>query len=219
MNDKLAALRRLTPRISLFGAAVMVLCGGLGIWLNPAYDPLRLGISKLALRPSTGWLEKLGFGVLGLCILITAASLASSALSKSNRTFFGLSLLLALNGLGFVIISIFNTDPGAQSTLVGGIHVTAAATSGSVPSLFALIFTIGFIRDTRLRPYVLYTLFVGLYAAIGGLAHLLLSDGAWFGLGFYERILMILTLVWLAVAGTGLLRVANASGENYIEAV
>ena len=156
-------------------------------------------------------MEKLGFGILGLCIVITAISLASSALSKSNRVFLSLSLLLALNGLGFMVMSIFNTDAGALSTVGGVVHVAAAVTSGSVPSLYALIFTIGFIKDARLRPYVLYTLFVGMFAAIGGLVQLLLPDGSWFGLGLYERILMVLTLVWLGLAGTGLLRVADTS--------
>ena len=187
----------------------MELCDGLGIWLNPSYDPLRAGISKLALTPS-GWLEKLGFGILGLCILVTALSLSRSALSKSNRVFRALSWLLALNGLGFMIISVCNTDSGGASTPVGIIHVAAAAMSGSVPSLFALFFTFCFIRDARLRPYVVYTILVGSFAAIGGLVQLLLPAGACFGLGLYERILMALTLVWLGVVGRGLLKVADA---------
>ena len=159
-------------------------------------------------------MEKLGFGILGLCILITALSLATSALSKSNRVFLSLSLLLALNGLGFVIISIFDTDVGAAGTLNGIIHVAAAATSGSVSSLFALIFTIVFRKNTRMRPYVVYTLIVGSYAAIGGLVYLLLPSGAWFGLGLYERTLMVLTLVWLGLVGTGLLKAANANSAD-----
>ena len=207
MNDNLAVLRRLTPRLSIFGALVMVICDVSGILLNPSYSPLRQGISKLALSPSTGWLEKLAFAVLGLAILITAAGLASSELAKQRRLFLALSLLLALNGLGFVVISIFNTDAGAQHTLHGMIHGIAAATSGSVPSLFALIFAIGFIKDERLRPYVLYTVLVGAFAAIGGLVHLRLPE--LFGLGIYERILMALTLIWLGLAGTGLLKVAE----------
>jgi len=174
--------------------------------------PVENRISPPPNKP-TGWLEKLGFGILGLGILVTALSLARSVLSKSSRVFLALSLLLGLNGLGFVVISIFDTDDGAAGTLRGIIHVAAAATSGSVPSLFALIVTIGFIKNARLRPYVLYTLFVGLYAAIGGLVYLLLPDGSWFGLGFYERILMLLTLVWLGLAGTGLLRAANKENE------
>jgi hypothetical protein len=214
MKSTLAALRKFTPHISVFGAVFMVICDGLGIWLNPSYDPLRAGISKLALVVPTGWLEKLGFGILGLCILVTALSLATSALSKSNRVFLSLSLLLALNGLGFVVISIFNTDVGAAGTLNGIIHVAAAAMSGSVSSLFALIFTIGFRKDTALRSYVLYTMIVGLYAAIGGLVYLLLPDGAWFGLGLYERTLMVLTLVWLGLVGTGLLKAANANSAD-----
>ena len=213
MKSTLAPMRKFTPQISVFGAVFMVICDGLGIRLNAFYDPLRLGISKLALTP-TGWMEKLGFGILGLCILVTAFSLATSALSKSNRVFLGLSLLLVLNGLGFVVISIFDTDVGAAGTLNGIIHVAAAATSGSVSSLFALIFTIGFKKNTRLRPYVLYTMIIGSYAAIGGLVYLLLPDGAWFGLGLYERTLMLLTLVWLGLAGTGLLKAANANSAD-----
>ena len=213
MKSTLAPMRKFTPQISVFGAVFMVICDGLGIRLNAFYDPLRLGISKLALTP-TGWMEKLGFGILGLCILVTAFSLATSALSKSNRVFLGLSLLLVLNGLGFVVISIFDTDVGAAGTLNGIIHVAAAATSGSVSSLFALIFTIGFRKNTRLRPYVLYTMIIGSYAAIGGLVYLLLPDGAWFGLGLYERTLMLLTLVWLGLAGTGLLKAANANSAD-----
>jgi len=210
MKHSLVVLRRVTPPASIFGGAAMVICDALGIHLNPSYDPLRAGISKLALVVPTGWLEKLGFGVLGLCILVTALSLARSALSRSSRGFLFLSLLLGINGLGFVVISIFNTDVGAAVTLNGIIHVAAVATSGSVSSLFALIFTIGFRKNAGLRPYVLYPMIVGLYAAIGGLVYLLLPDGAWFGLGLYERILMALTLAWLGLAGTGFLRVADA---------
>ena len=56
MNNNLAALRKFTLQISVFGAAFMALCDGLGIWLNPSYDPLRLGISKLALHfQRDGW--------------------------------------------------------------------------------------------------------------------------------------------------------------------
>lgn len=209
MKHSLVALRRVTPPASIFGGAAMVICDALGIHLNPSYDPLRAGISKLALT-NTGSLEKLGFGILGLCILVTALSLARSALSRSSRAFLFLSLLLGINGLGFVVISIFNTDVGAAVTLNGIIHVAAVAISGSVSSLFALIFTIGFRKNAGLRPYVLYTLIVGLYAAIGGLVYLLLPDKSWFGMGLYERILMALTLVWLGLAGTGLLRVADA---------
>jgi hypothetical protein len=211
MNGRLAALRRITPAASVFGAVFMAACDGVGIGLNPSYDPLRSGISRLALTP-TGWVEKLGFGVLGLCILVTASSLATSALSKTSRVFLTLSGLLALNGLGFLTISIFNTDAPHQVTTAGIIHLAGAFASSSVPTLSAIIFTPGFIRNPRLRPYVIFTLFTGLYAALGGLALLLLPEGSWFGLGLYERILMGLTLVWLGVAGTGLLRVADQSG-------
>jgi len=214
MKSTLAALRKFTPQINVFGAVSMVICDGLGIWRNPSYDPLRAGISKLALVVPTGWLEKLGFGILGLCILVTALSLARSALPRSSRGFIFLSLLLGLNGLGFVVISVFDTDVGAAVTLNGIIHVAAVAMSGSVSSLFALIFTIGFRKNAGLRPYVLYTMIVGLYAAIAGLVYLLLPDGAWFGLGLYERTLMVLTLVWLGLVGTGLLKAANANSAD-----
>ena len=101
----------------------------------PKYNLARDSISSLALT-SLGWIQTIGFLVIGLLIEIFTAGLF---LNIRRRRGFGFGiLLLALFGFGMLLIGAFRTDPVGGPATVNAKSILSALTVFSAFSRWLL---------------------------------------------------------------------------------
>src|SRR5271157_4105209 len=167
----------------------------------PKYDLIRDSISSLALT-SMGWIQTIGFLVIGLLIEIFTAGLFLNI--KRRRGFgFGI-LLLALFGFGMLLIGAFRTDPvGGPATVNGSIHLVGAyGVLGLFPVSVALLLS-SIRNDPQWRGMFYYSAVTGVIAFGLAIGHLLLPHLSWFGL--YERLTVANAIAWVEVSAVWLL--------------
>jgi MFS family permease len=169
---------------------------------QPGYNFVKDSISSLALT-SLGWIQTIGFLVIGLLVEIFTAGLF---LNVQRKRGFGVGIgLLVFFGFSLLLIGAFRTDPvGAAPTIEGRIHLAASyAVFGFFPiAISSLIPSIR--NDPKWRGMFLYT------AVTAGLAFAL-TIGWWFlpvklsYFGLYERIMVANAIVWVEVVAIRLL--------------
>jgi hypothetical protein len=172
---------------------------------TPNYNPIRDSISSLALT-SVGWLQTIGFLVLGLLMEVFVAGLFFS-IRRARGLHPGLGLLL-LCGFGMMMIGAFRMDPvGLPHTIEGTVHSTTAYTLAFLFPVALLLLTPSLKSDQHWRGIYAYTLVSGILALalVGGLIWLP-SLAGWFGL--YERIMVANVTIWVAVAAANLMRLS-----------
>jgi hypothetical protein len=169
---------------------------------QPGYNLIRDSISSLALT-SMGWIQTIGFLVIGLMIEIFTAGLF---LNVHRRRGFGLGIfLLACFGFGLLMIGAFHTDPvGAPATVNGIIHLIATySVLGFFPLTLELLLP-SIRKDPQWHGTYNYTVVTGILALLLSLSKIFLSDHtSWFGL--YERITVANAICWVEVTAIWLL--------------
>ena len=167
----------------------------------PKYNLVRDSISSLALT-SLGWIQTIGFLVIGLMIEIFTAGLF---LNIRRRRGFGFGiLLLALFGFGMLLIGAFRTDAvGAPATVNGTIHLVGAyGVLGLFPVAVALLLT-SIRNDPRWHGIFRYSVVTGIIALGFAVGHIFVPHLSWFGL--YERLTVANAIVWVEVSAIWLL--------------
>jgi len=184
------------------GPFVLVLADLVAAVSEPRYNFIRDSISSLALT-SMGWIQTIGFLVIGLLVEIFAAGLF---LNIRGRHGFGLSIgLLACFGFGLLLIGAFRTDPvGGLHTIEGTIHGAAAV---AVFWLFPIAISL-LLPSLRNGPYwqemFPYTVVTSVLASALVVGRLFLpAQLSWFGL--YERVLVANAVIWVEVVAVRLL--------------
>ena len=169
---------------------------------QPGYNLVRDSISSLALT-SMGWIQTIGFLLIGLLIEIFTAGLF---LNVRRRRGFGAGIfLLACFGFGLLMIGAFHTDPvGAPATINGIIHLTATyLVLGLFPVTLALLLP-SIKKDPEWHGTFIYTSVTGILALTLALSKLFVpSHTNWFGL--YERIAVANAIGWVEVTAIWLL--------------
>ena len=135
---------------------------------------------------------------------------------KTKCLFHLARLILVLLGLCFLIVATFNADASETGlTVHGAIHKVAAVIIVFVFPFFCLIVAWS-LRDKRsLRLLALYSAFTGLIGLlyVGWAAFASVSDQL---PGLSERTLTLINLIWLAIAGFQITRLAagyTAAGQ------
>ena len=149
-----------------------------------------------------GWIQTIGFLVIGLLIEIFTAGLFLNI--KRRRGFgFGI-LLLALFGFGMLLIGAFRTDPvGGPATVNGRIHLVGAyGVLGLFPVSVAMLLS-SIWNDPRWRGMFYYSAVTGVIAFGLAVGHLFLPHLSWFGL--YERLTVANAIAWVEVSAVWLL--------------
>lgn len=202
---------RILALAGMVGPLVLVALDIAAAVAEPKYSLIRDSISALGLT-SLGWVQTVGFVVLGLLVEIFTAGLFLN-IRRRNLFDFGIGLLTFF-GFGLALIGLFRTDPiGGFPTMSGQIHVWAAY---SVLGLFsvALALLLSSIKnDPNWRGLLHYTIVTGILAFALAVGRLFLPQNInWFGL--YERILVANVLIWLEIIGIRLLLLSIQRKRN-----
>jgi hypothetical protein len=172
---------------------------------QPTYSLVHDSISALALT-SIGWIQTIGFMLIGLLIEAFTAGLY---LNIKRRRGFGFGIaLLAFFGFGMLVLGAFHINAvGTPATFDSRIHTTAAySVLGLFPVALALMFS-SIKNDPRWRALFPYTVIAAVFALAVAVGRLFLPVGfSWFGL--YERVMVLNAISWLEVFAIALLRLS-----------
>jgi hypothetical protein len=183
------------------------LAAGLSV---PWYNPIRDSISSLALTPM-GWLQTIGFLVIGLLVEVFAAGLLFSI--RGGRVFkFGIAIL-AWFGFDLLLVGAFRTDMvGTPRTIEGTIHGAAATTVFWLFPIACLLIASSLRNSAYWKDLFVYTIVTSVLASVFMLVRLWLPlELSWFGL--YERVLVYNVVIWLEVMAIRLLRLSILRGH------
>ena len=186
----------------IVGPFVLILADLVAAVSSPKYSFIRDSISSLALT-SLGWIQTIGFLVIGLLVEIFTAGLFLNIHGKRG---FGLSIgLLVCFGFGLLLIGAFRTDPvEGLHTVAGTIHVAASITVFWLFPVAISLLLPSLKNDPHWQGMFPYTIVTSLFALVLAIGRLFLpAQLSWFGL--YERILVANAVVWIEVAAIRLL--------------
>jgi hypothetical protein len=158
------------------------------------YSFINDSISSLAWTPM-GWLQSIGFLVVGLLVEIFAAGL----LFGIRRTRgFGLGIgLFVCFGFSLLMIGAFREDPtGSSQTIQGTIHMVTAITAFSAFPIASLLIGFSLRKDPYWKGLFRHTIVTTGLASTFVTGYLFLPDElSW--LGLYERVLVANTVIWV----------------------
>ena len=161
-----------------------------------SYSLVKNSISSLALT-NIGWLQTIGFMVLGLMVEVFTTGLMFSV--KRVRWFHAGIGILVVCGFAILLIGAFHTDPvGAVRTIDGRIHGIAATGAFSIFPLAVLCIMPSFRRDDNWKDMYRYssiTFYLALFFLI--LTRVFQEKSGWFGLS--ERLLVANMIIWVEV--------------------
>ena len=187
------------------GPLILVAMDLVAALTQPKYSLVHDSISALALT-SMGWMQTIGFMLIGLLIEAFTAGLF---LNIRRRRGFGFGIaLLAFFGFGMLVLGVFHINAlGTPATFDSRIHITAAySVLGLFPVALVLMFS-SIKNDPRWRALFPYTVIAAIFALAVAVGRLFLPAGfSWFGL--YERVMVLNAISWVGVFAIGLLRLS-----------
>ena len=191
--------------LAIAGIALYVLLDVVAQLLPPHYSPISQAESDLAVGPY-GYVMAINFVVRGFLTFAFLVGLIG-ATHLGARARVGVALL-AIWGLGALILAVFPTDVGSVVTVHGTIHNLTALVAFLGGAFGTLLLSFHFHGEPRLRTLE------PVARAIAGLAVVMFFvTGAGFFVhrlssifGLLERIFIGLVLVWMLVVALELLR-------------
>lgn len=178
----------------IVGPLILVTMDLIAAFTQPEYSLVRQSMSSLALT-SRGWIETIGFMLMGLMIESFTAGLY---LNIKRRRGFGFGIaLLAFFGFGMLVIGTFHTtEVGAPATFSSIVHtVTAYSVFGLFPITLALMLP-SIKNDRRWHGMFRYTVITGVIAIIMAACQPFFPQEFRF-FGLYERIMVLNAIAWL----------------------
>ena len=186
----------------IVGPLVLVTMDLIAAFAEPKYSLVRQSMSSLALT-SKGWIETIGFMLMGLMIESFTAGLYLNI--KRRRGFgFGTALLVFF-GFGMLVIGTFHTGiAGAPPTFSSIVHTVAAdSVFGLFPIALALMLP-SIKNDRRWHGMFRYTVITGFIALVMAASQPFLPHKFGF-FGLYERIMVLNAITWLGTFAVRLL--------------
>lgn len=189
----------------LLWAAAIILAGE----LHPGFDHVSQYISELGERgSSSAMLMRVGgFVGSGLLIVGYAAAFHATMARVSDRPRLALlvAVLVALDGIGRIGAGIFSCEPGcaAPEVLSQRLHSLSATLAFLALAAAALLGTVLFRRDARLRPLGAYSFASGC-AGLMFLALMSASEATRDHAGLHERLASGVLTLWIFVTAWGL---------------
>jgi hypothetical protein len=184
----------------------------ISIIVNHGYSPLLHTISAFAIRPF-GWIERFGILSLGVTLIGIGVIWFYWLARRVGLLFRIAGGLLGLVGLGFVLISIFNTDSeGFAKSWHGVVHYFTIVTVLVLFPCFCVILALSLREHFRRNRIALYTGITG-FAGILFLASQVIPPFNSIPLGLMERLIATIDLLWLAIAGSQITKLARTTGQ------
>jgi hypothetical protein len=174
------------------------------------YSFIRDSISSLAWTPM-GWLQSIGFLVVGLLVEVFAAGLLFGI--RGTRGFrLGIGLFVCF-GFSLLMIGAFREDPtGSPHTIQGTIHMVTAAIAFSIFPIASLLIGLSLRKDPYWKGLFRHTIATTGLASAFVIGYLFLLDElSW--LGLYERVLVANTVIWVEIMAIKLLRLSLSSND------
>jgi len=193
----------------IMGPIVLGLADIIAAFFAPEYDLIRNSISSLVFT-SVGWLQTIGFLVIGLLVEVFTVGLFFSI--RRGRGF-GISIsVFVCIGFGLLLIGAFQTDPiGTPHTLEGWIHSITATTVFSLFPIACLLILPSLRSDPYWKGLFLYTTVISVLASVLMIGSIWRpAQLSWFGL--YERIIVWNVVIWVEVMAIRLLRLSLTAG-------
>ena len=178
---------------------------------TPNYSLIQNSISSLALT-RIGWLQTIGFLVLGLLVEIFAAGLLFNV--KRKRWFHLGVGIFVIWGFALLLIGAFHTDPvGVTRTLEGRIHGMTASTAFEIFPLALLSLMPSIKRDDNWKDLYRYTGIAFILAVLLLVTIKIVQEkSGWFGLA--ERLLVWNMILWVEVSAVNLFIISLKRGEE-----
>jgi hypothetical membrane protein len=186
-------------------AAVIVIAGE----MRPGFDHVGQYISELGEHGSTTerFMRYGGFLSTGLMHVGFAAAFYVTIVRATDRPRLTLlvAVLIALNGIGRIGAGFFACEPGctAPESLDQRLHGLSATIAFLAIAAAALLGTIIFHRDSRLRPLTAYSLITGCVGLVF-LALMSSSEATVAYVGLYERLASGVLTLWVFVTAARL---------------
>jgi hypothetical protein len=203
-----SASARLATAACYISPCVMVAADILTITLNRNADPLRQTIRGYALSPY-GWLEKIGMVLVAISFFFIAANLLKVKNQDDSAWLKFVGALLVIVGIGFITLSIFNSNViGTLTNFHGLVHQFSAISVSVVFYLSCLIIMSLMIKRRKFRYLGLYS---GLTFLVGLVVLALLVSGHHLNeyIGLEERLIAGFNLVWIVLVGPQVIKLAN----------
>ena len=201
-------LSSLATKACYVGPAVMVAADTITIALNHTFSPLKQTISGFAAGPG-GWLERIGMAVIALSFFLIALNVLT--MSKKNRTriFTTAGILLVIVAIGFLMLSIFNTN--VIATLVS-FHGLVHQISSAAVSIVFYVACLILMRLMFNKPgFRFFAVCCGISFVVGVTVLTLLAAGYYRDVytGLMERGIAGFNLVWIVVVGPQVIKLAR----------
>jgi hypothetical protein len=200
------------PKISMaacyISPAVMVTADITTVAINHTVNPLQQTISGYAVGPY-GWLEKMGMVLVAVCFALIATNIFRLKSTKELRQVRFVGDLLVIVAIGFLMLSIFNTNViGTIISFHGFVHQFASAAVSIVFYLACLLVMRLMLNQDSFRYYSFYS---GLTFLVGLIVTILLAFAYRQNnyIGLLERLIAGFNLVWIVVVGPQVIRLAQ----------
>ena len=190
------------------GPAVMVTADIVTIVLNPNVSPVKQSISGFAIGPY-GWLEKIGIVMVALSFGLISINLLIIKNKKELRLFKFVGVLFMIVAIGFLMISIFNTNVfGTIINFQGLVHQLASVAVSIVFYVSCLITMYLLINKPGFRYFGMYS---GLTFLVGFAVLLWLGFAYHHNeyMGLTERIIAGFNLMWIILVGPQLTKLVR----------
>jgi hypothetical protein len=186
----------------------MVAADIITIALNRNADPLSQTISGYALGPY-GWLEKIGMILVAISFFFIAVNLLKVKNQDGSAWLKFIGALLAIVGIGFITLTIFNSNViGTLTNFHGLVHQFTAISVSAVFYTSCIILMVLMVKRPRFRYLSYYS---GLTFLVGLAVLILLVSGHHLNddIGLEERLIAGFNLVWIVLAGPQIIKLTN----------
>jgi cation transport ATPase len=203
-----SALAKLATAACYISPCVMVAADIITIALNHNADPLRQTISGYALGPY-GWLEKIGMVLVAISFFFIAANLLKVKNQDDSAWLRFVGALLVIVGIGFITLSIFNSNViGTLTNFHGLVHQFTAVSVSVVFYISCIILMFLMLKRHHFRYLSYYS---GLTFLVGLAVLILLVSGHHLNddIGLEERLIAGFNLVWIVLAGPQIIKLTN----------
>jgi hypothetical protein len=201
-------LSSLATKACYLGPAVMVAADTVTIALNHTFSPLKQTISGFAAGPD-GWLERIGIAVVALSFFLIALNVLTTQKKNHARILTSSGVLLVIVAIGFLMLSIFNTNVIATLASFHGLVHQISSAAVSVVFYAACLIMMGLmINKPGFRFFAIYS---GITFVVGVTVLTLLVAGFYQDVytGLMERGIAGFNMVWIVLVGPQVIRLAR----------